>query len=89
MRMYPVSHLNATRHTHEQVMCPICMSHDAGNASCLSSYYVVATIRRLLKIIGLFCGISSVFEGSFAKETYHFMEPTNRNHPMRHFMSRV
>ena len=44
--------------------------------------YGVATISRLLTMIGLFCRISSVFEGSFAKETYHFKEPTNRSRPI-------
>ena len=29
--------------------------------------YGVATISRLLKIIGLFCRISSLLQGSFAK----------------------
>ena len=33
--------------------------------------YGVATISRLLKIIGLFCRISSLLYGSFAKETLH------------------
>jgi len=44
--------------------------------------YGVATISRLLKIIGLFCRISSLSLGSFAKETYHFKEPTNRSHQL-------
>jgi len=44
--------------------------------------YGVATIRRLLKILGLFCRISSLLKGSFAKETYNFKEPTNRSHPI-------
>ena len=44
--------------------------------------YGVATISRLLKIIGLFCRISSLLEGSFAKETYNFKEHTNRSHPV-------
>jgi len=35
-----------------------------------------------LKIIGLFCRISSLLQGSFAKETYNFKEPTNRSHPI-------
>jgi len=39
-------------------------------------------ISRLLKITGLFCRISSLLQGSFAKETYHFKEPTNRSHPI-------
>ena len=44
--------------------------------------YGVATISRLLKIIGLFCRIASLLQGSFAKETYNFKEPTNRSHPI-------
>ena len=40
----------------------------------------VATISKLLKIIGLFCRISSLLQGSFAKETYDFKEPTNHCH---------
>ena len=44
--------------------------------------YRVATISRLLKIIGLFCRIKSLAQGSFAKETYNFKEPTNRSHPI-------
>jgi len=42
--------------------------------------YGVATISRLLKMIGLFCRILSLLLGSFAKETYNFKEPTNRSH---------
>jgi len=44
--------------------------------------YGVATISRLLKIVGLFCRISSLLQGSFAEETYDFKEPTNRSHPI-------
>jgi len=44
----------------------------------------VATIRKLLKIIGLFCRISSLVQSSVAKETYHFKEPTNRSYPIPH-----
>jgi len=40
--------------------------------------YGVATISRILKIIGLFCRISSLIQGSFAKEIYNFKEPTKR-----------
>ena len=42
----------------------------------------MATISRLLKIIGPFCRISSLSQGSFAKETYNFKEPTSRSHPI-------
>jgi len=40
------------------------------------------TISRLIKIIGLFAKYRSLLQGSFAKETYHFKEPTNRSHPI-------
>jgi len=41
-------------------------------------------ISRLLKITGLFCRLSSLLYGSFAKETYNFKEPTNGSHPIIH-----
>jgi len=44
--------------------------------------YGVATISRLLKITGLFCRIQTLLQGSFAKETDNFKEPTNRSHPI-------
>jgi len=47
---------------------------------CPRCCYGVATIGRLLKIIGLFCRISSLLQGSFAQENYDFKEPTNRCH---------
>ena len=42
----------------------------------------MATISRLLQILGLFCRIPSVLQGSFAKETCNFEERTNRSHPI-------
>jgi hypothetical protein len=47
------------------------------------SCYGVATISMLLKSISLFCRISSLLQGSFAKETCQFKEPTNRSHPIK------
>ena len=44
--------------------------------------YEVASLSRLLQIIGLFCRIQSLLQGSFAKETYTFKEPTNRSRPI-------
>ena len=44
--------------------------------------YGMATISRLLTIIGHFCRILSLLQGSFAKKTYDFKEPTNRSHPI-------
>ena len=49
---------------------------------CENVFYEVATISRLLKIRCLFCRISSLLWGSFAKETYDFKEPRNRSHPI-------
>jgi len=42
----------------------------------------VATVRRIDKITGLFCEIHSLLKGSFAKETYHFIDLTNTSHPI-------
>jgi len=53
------------------------------------SCYGVAEISRLLQILGLFCRILSLTQGSFAKETYNFEEPTNRDHPIRAKHTRV
>ena len=39
----------------------------------------LATISRLLQIIGLFCRISSLLQVSFAQETCDFKKPTNRS----------
>ena len=44
--------------------------------------YGVATISRLLKNIGLIAENRSLLQGSFAKETYVFKEPTNRSLPI-------
>jgi len=43
-------------------------------------WYGVALSSRLLKIIGLFCRISSLVSGSYAKMTCNFKEPTNGSH---------
>jgi len=50
--------------------------------SSILSGYGVASISRIDKIIGLFCRIASLLWGSFAKETYNFIDPTNISHPI-------
>ena len=45
------------------------------------TWYGVAWISRLLKIIGLFCKRALQKRRYSAKETYNFAEPTNRSHP--------
>ena len=54
---------------------------DVYTRSVTSTHYGVATMSRLLKILDLFCRKSSLLSGSFAQETYHLKEPTNRSHP--------
>ena len=72
-------HIYICTRTHIQ----ICMYvHTHKYAECLRECYGVATCSRLLKIIGLFCRLSSLLQGSFTKETYNFKEPTNRSHPI-------
>jgi len=44
--------------------------------------YGVATISRLLKIIGLFCKRALQKRRYSAKKTYHFKEATTRSHPI-------
>jgi len=53
-------------------------SHSSADMDC----YGVATISRLLQIIGLFCKRALQKRPIFSKETYNFMEPTNRSHPI-------
>jgi len=44
--------------------------------------YGVATVSRIDKITRLFCRISSLLQGSFAKETYDLIDLTDRSHPI-------
>ena len=75
--MSHVTHMNESFRKYE--LSYIWMRRVANmNESCHT--YGVATISRLLKIIGLFCRISSLLYGSFAKKTLTFKEPTNRSH---------
>ena len=67
-------HTNSNTHIFEQ----ICLY------SSKTIEYGVATISRLLKIIGLFC--SPIQETMFCKETYKFKEPTNRSHPISEYL---
>jgi len=48
----------------------------------VTRWYGVATISRLLKIIGLFCKRALQKRPIFFKETYNLKEPTNRSHPI-------
>ena len=44
--------------------------------------YGVATVSMIDNITVLLYRIYSVLNGSFVKETYNFVDPTNRSHPI-------
>jgi len=46
----------------------------------LALRYGVAADSRIDKIIGLFCRKISLWQGTFTKETYNFVDPTNQSH---------
>ena len=48
----------------------------------------VATMSRLLQIIGLFCKRALLKRQYSAKETYNFKEPINRSHPIDRSLDR-
>jgi len=60
-----------------------------GAAQTMDSTYVVATISRLLKIIGLFCKRALYKRRYSAKETYNFKKPTNRSHPIVEYKTQL
>ena len=69
------SHTHSHTHTHTTIVWTAYMHP-------LTICYGVATMSRLLKIIGLFCKRALENTRYSAKETYHFKEPTNRSHPI-------
>ena len=77
--VYSLEHIWNTYNRRSQVIA--CHMYLLKNA-CDRLSYGVATISTLIKIIGLFCRISSLLKGSFAKETYDFEEPTTHSHPI-------
>jgi len=66
--------------------CWLCLT--ASKTTCASVGYWVASISKLLKIIGLFCKGAQYKRRYSAKGTYHFKEPTNRSHPIVKFLKR-
>jgi len=63
-----------------QCVFRVCLCHLV-SVQCLSSAcYRVATVSRIEQIIGLFCRLLSLLQGSFAKETYNFIDLTNQSH---------
>ena len=71
-----------------QCVCSAQVTHSSYRPVFLCTYmYGVATLRRLFTIIGLFGRISSLLQGSFAKETYNFKEPTSHSYPICMYVS--
>jgi len=60
--------------------CKLTDENKIENVSTIAISYVVATLGRLLKIIGLFCKRALWKRLYSAKETYSFKGPTNRSH---------
>jgi len=74
-RICIVVYMMSTIHTYVHMF--ISMS----GTRCLLNVYGVATVSRIHKITGLFCRMSSLLQGSFAKPTYNFFVPANHSHP--------
>jgi hypothetical protein len=76
-----VSHTIVTCVSHKCDMCltnHVLVQHIITNVYRYIMEYGVATVSRIDKIIGLFCRIMSLLQGSFAKETYNFIDPANQ-----------
>jgi len=76
-----MSHIWMSHVTHMNESCHILIhpiSHDALRMTTIALWNIM--ISRLLLNIGLFWKIQSLLQGSFAKETYMFREPTHRSH---------
>jgi len=72
-------HTHIHTHTHTQAHT---YTHITYSYTHIRYRYGVATISRLLKIIGLFCKRALLKRRYSAKEIYDFKKPTNRSHPI-------
>jgi len=59
-----------------------CNWHDSFCATHTCKSYGVAPVSKIDTMIGLFCRILSLLQGSFVKETYNFIDRTNCSHPI-------
>ena len=77
------NHFHITTHTQK---CEHTHDHHrhvtAHTQTCTHTSYGVATLSRIDKIISLFCKILSLLQGSFAKDTYNLIDPTDQSHPI-------
>ena len=65
---------------HDSFLCA--MTHLSGSFSKKPNTYGVATLSRIDKMIGLFCKRALYKRRYSAKETCHFIDPTDRSHPI-------
>jgi len=77
---------------HTYIWCTLVVHRCERERACVSAFtplrlsYGVASISRLLKIIGPF-GKRALYKWRYsAKETYDFKEPTNHSHPIVHIL---
>ena len=75
---------SASRCTYEGVLSVVVHTNNVGIFD--KNTHGVATISRLLQIIGLFCKRALYKRRYSTKETYNFEEPTNRSHPIRTYI---
>jgi len=74
------THMNESCHTNEWVMSHIWVGWSHATYKWITGWCGVATVSRINKTIGLLCRILSLLYGSFAKETYNLIDPTNQSH---------
>ena len=68
-------------HVTSHVIIQRVMTHKMWHVTDMTRSYGVATISRLLEMIGLFCKRALYKRPYSVKETYNYKEPTNRSHP--------
>jgi len=87
VRKSTIHHAKQLHARNKRAQTPACQTGQTATYT-INSYihYGVARVSRIDKIIGIFCRISSLLWGSFAKETYNFIDPTNRSHPIYKYM---
>jgi len=82
--MYTYTYIHSKKSYEEIFTLTCCLSDTLCVCLCWTNHGVT-TVSRIDSIIGLFCRILSLLLGSFAKETYNFIDPTNRSHPILTF----
>jgi len=60
----------------------VCQSLSESRIGSAYLQYGVATVSRIDKITGLFCNGALYKRRYSAKETYNFIDPTDRSHPI-------